>query len=283
MECEQAVGKGIEVLAFLVDEESHWPEKRRESFRLAAAAESGPVSSILTEEVERNLQGLRAFKAWLNQLAIRNTFSGEEDLARKVERALREWRDRHQEFGKLSGAREEEQTASRGVEQVEEEGLLDLVEKADHQFNTLTQVALRMAQDIGNLGNEVKEATQELQAATTSDGAFDRKGVKEVVNAFADRTMLFAKRLEGDIAVFRETYSKGLEAVEEASKLASDFGYQGLEGLQKNLTSIRVFRRKQIGSGSFRRRVFQRSVEPTQQSMGVLRTRLRACQDLQPN
>ena len=48
-------------------------------------------------------------------------------------------------------------------------------------------------------------------------------------------------QVEGDIAVFRETYSKGLEAVEEASKLASDFGYQGLEGLQKNLTSIRVF------------------------------------------
>ncbi len=96
LECEEALRGGKEVLAFLA--EGDWPVQLEESFRIAEALKSGKATPQLLEEVQGNIARLAEFKQWLNGLGIRATFTHPDDLGRKVEGALREWRERRPEF-----------------------------------------------------------------------------------------------------------------------------------------------------------------------------------------
>jgi hypothetical protein len=97
LECEEAVLRGKEVLAFLVDESAPWPEEDKEEYRLVKAVRAGNALAVAAE-VQDNVQRLDVFKAWLRGRGIRATFSSREDLRGKVALALQEWKQRHPEF-----------------------------------------------------------------------------------------------------------------------------------------------------------------------------------------
>jgi Sulfatase-modifying factor enzyme 1/Domain of unknown function (DUF4062)/NACHT domain len=99
LECEEAVRRGIEVLAFLVDDKYDWPSSLKESHRIASAVEQGRATPQLLAEVQRDIAKLGEFKQWLNGRGIRSAFSTPDDLRGKVESALREWRSRNRESG----------------------------------------------------------------------------------------------------------------------------------------------------------------------------------------
>jgi formylglycine-generating enzyme required for sulfatase activity len=98
LECEKAVRGGKEVLAFVVDENAAWPEEAREEYALLRAVRAGRLSAELGAQVQRNVEQLRAFKAWLRGRGIQNTFVSPEDLQGKVALALYEWKQRHPLF-----------------------------------------------------------------------------------------------------------------------------------------------------------------------------------------
>ncbi len=98
LECMEARRQGKEVLAFLIDKDCDWSLQLKESYRLTEALEAGTFTPELASEVQRNLAKLAEFKAWLNSLGVRATFANPDDLRGKVDVALREWRERHQEF-----------------------------------------------------------------------------------------------------------------------------------------------------------------------------------------
>jgi hypothetical protein len=103
LECEQAAGKGIEVLAFVLDESvGDRSEHQQEEFELTRAMKESRATAELFADVNARVQGLKDFKAWLNARAIRSTFTSPEDLRGKVESALRAWRDRHPEVGEAA-------------------------------------------------------------------------------------------------------------------------------------------------------------------------------------
>src|SRR5947209_17896182 len=97
LECEEAAKHGKEVLAFLVDEGTRWPDESREEYRLVEAARSGEAMKIAAE-VQSNIERLGAFKTWLRGRSIRGTITNPEDLRGQVAAALHEWRQRHREF-----------------------------------------------------------------------------------------------------------------------------------------------------------------------------------------
>jgi formylglycine-generating enzyme required for sulfatase activity len=102
LECDQAVGKEIEVLAFILDESvGDWPERDKEEFELTRAMQEGRATPELFASVNTRVQALKNLKAWLNERAIRSTFTNPEDLRGKVESALRAWRDRHPDAGEV--------------------------------------------------------------------------------------------------------------------------------------------------------------------------------------
>jgi formylglycine-generating enzyme required for sulfatase activity len=95
LECEEAARRGREVLAFMLNGEARWPSESREEYRLAAAARDGSATPALIDEVTRNLARLADFRAWLDGLGIRATFTSENELLGEVLAALNDWRIRH--------------------------------------------------------------------------------------------------------------------------------------------------------------------------------------------
>src|SRR5438067_190400 len=92
LECEEAVRTGKEVLAFLA--EGDWPVQLEESYRITEALQIGKATPQLLQEVQCNIARLAEFRQWLNGLGVCAAFTHADDLGRKVEGALREWRGR---------------------------------------------------------------------------------------------------------------------------------------------------------------------------------------------
>src|ERR1022692_659427 len=91
LECDHAEQEHKLVLPFLIDPAADWPIQLKESHRLAVAAEDGTLTPALAEEVQRNIANLAKFKQHLSR-NLRATFRNPDDLCRKIESALREWR-----------------------------------------------------------------------------------------------------------------------------------------------------------------------------------------------
>jgi hypothetical protein len=88
LECERALARKIEVIAFVVSEKCPWPASRKESYRLMRASEGGQYTPELAEEVNRNIRRLREFKEWLSELGFRGQFAKPEDLKLPIALAL---------------------------------------------------------------------------------------------------------------------------------------------------------------------------------------------------
>ena len=90
LECERA---GLNVLAFLVDEDADWPKGKKDSDRMAQALDDGVATEELFLNVKRDIQGLRAFKGWLKRSKMVKTFDTKENLGTKIAFALKDWAD----------------------------------------------------------------------------------------------------------------------------------------------------------------------------------------------
>jgi hypothetical protein len=75
LECLEAEKAGLEVLAFIVEDNHPWPPN----------------------SIDSPKKPVKNFKGWLDKNGIRNTFTTPEDLHHKVDVALREWKIRHPE------------------------------------------------------------------------------------------------------------------------------------------------------------------------------------------
>jgi len=96
LECERAVEKGLDVLAFTVEEEAEWPAERRENAEVTKAlVELDPTSPEFVEiatEVKRRQSRLTEFKSWLHNSGIRAQFTDPRSVREAVRAALSEWK-----------------------------------------------------------------------------------------------------------------------------------------------------------------------------------------------
>jgi formylglycine-generating enzyme required for sulfatase activity len=94
LECERARARkpAIEVIPFFVDEGARWDAMAKESDRINEAPPEKIVD--VAREVARNVQALNDFKAWLDQIGTRKTFSNPDQLATEVLHAVSEWGER---------------------------------------------------------------------------------------------------------------------------------------------------------------------------------------------
>jgi hypothetical protein len=95
LECEHADDHGKELLVFVVDKDTSWPIERTEAHRLTSAALSRSATPALLTEVQRNIEELAEFRAWLETHHTRTTFTTPDDLSKKVMQALHQWFERH--------------------------------------------------------------------------------------------------------------------------------------------------------------------------------------------
>jgi formylglycine-generating enzyme required for sulfatase activity len=94
LECERAAADGKEVLAFLIDDQSPWPDEQREEYEIMKAVRERRATGELLATVQDNVARLREFKTWLGSGRIRVSFTSPEDLRGKVSDALHGWRAR---------------------------------------------------------------------------------------------------------------------------------------------------------------------------------------------
>ncbi|MCP4043104.1 MAG: DUF4062 domain-containing protein, partial [Gammaproteobacteria bacterium] len=101
LECEQAAAKGLEILAFVLDDSvKNWPDEAREDYALRKAMEAGNDDVKLYQDTQRRIRRLKDFKDWLKGRVTRETFVSPQDVRGKIESSLRDWRERHPEFTK---------------------------------------------------------------------------------------------------------------------------------------------------------------------------------------
>jgi hypothetical protein len=94
LECEWAAAAGKEVIAFLVDEQAPWPAELREEYAatLAVLKSTSTLEEFIA--IRRSVEGLREFKAWLDDRRIRAKFRSAPDLRGEAIAALNDWRMR---------------------------------------------------------------------------------------------------------------------------------------------------------------------------------------------
>jgi hypothetical protein len=94
LECEEAVAKGKDVLAFVIDDHTDWPSHLKDDAELKQAIEESDFKKAteLMKETEWRVEQLKAFKRWIGSRGLRRTFKTQEELKLEVERALRQWR-----------------------------------------------------------------------------------------------------------------------------------------------------------------------------------------------
>ena len=89
LECEKAEKTNKDILAFLVDEDQEWPAELREEYKLIKAANDSKQIRKLASDIPWRNKRLGAFKTWLNNRAVRVTFTTPEDLQGKIATALK--------------------------------------------------------------------------------------------------------------------------------------------------------------------------------------------------
>lgn len=129
-----------------------------------------------------------------------------------------------------------------------EEGFLDLVEVGTEQFQLVAEVSQRMTQLMVELGNSVQATGQELGAVGAPGDMSSVKRVKRIINLSAQKMDVFADRMEAEIPVFRESYSRAMEAFGGAVSLLADFHQEDSKEIEEGLRSVRSIRDAVVGN-----------------------------------
>ncbi len=102
IECLKAQEMGLEILAFVLDDEKvDWPDELKEDYRVTQATREKKSIEEMTsiyQDVLFKQQKLDEFRQWLMPQRICNKFTTPDDLYNKVRAALDDWKQRHPEF-----------------------------------------------------------------------------------------------------------------------------------------------------------------------------------------
>jgi hypothetical protein len=118
---------------------------------------------------------------------------------------------------------------------VEEEGFLDLVEVGQDEIEVMTESSFRMAEAINALSTRVELRTPALQESSTNS---DVRQMRRVFDAVATDLDNFAARMETEIPIFSESYTKGMDALSRAVSFAQEFVPQEPGGIQEALAAV---------------------------------------------
>ena len=96
LECEEIRAAGAELLAFVVDPQHPWPAEHKEAYRVTEALEQRKLTAKYQKEIARNLKKLGEFKAWIDGLGFRKTFTHPASVNSLVQESLTKWKARNQ-------------------------------------------------------------------------------------------------------------------------------------------------------------------------------------------
>ena len=104
----------------------------------------------------------------------------------------------------------------------DELGFLDYVDRAEEQFSESRAVTERMGTTITEIGNKIRQRTEEMQDAVVGGTQLSRQEARVLFGKAADDMNCFSDKLTKDLPSFRDTLSDGVAATRQAAWLVPD-------------------------------------------------------------
>ena len=110
-----------------------------------------------------------------------------------------------------------------GLDDDDEVGILDLMEQFEDEFSTLKEITDRISDTTVEIGNKIKERTDETTKFAVGPNAQNRKVAKRIfANVAADMDQ-YVHRIESELPLFSKHLNAGLNALTEAVALSIEF------------------------------------------------------------
>jgi hypothetical protein len=104
-------------------------------------------------------------------------------------------------------------------EEEEEEGFLDYILDGTESFETVAEIAARIAARTNELGEDTREDVAELENLSDPQDRASVREYKRIVDRSAQRMEAFARQLDEETPLFREAYSRAIDYYGKAATL----------------------------------------------------------------
>jgi len=128
------------------------------------------------------------------------------------------------------------------AQEVEEEGLLDLVDQANDAFAKLMELAERMTAAMKELGERITQRTQEFQELHAERGSYDVKAAKRIAARAAADLTEYSARTEVEIPIFAEALASAMASLGRAASISMEFDRRNASDLQDLFGQARSLR-----------------------------------------
>lgn len=204
------------------------------------------------------LELVRQFRDSLKREGIVGTFETLDEFRSHVRihltRLLNAWSSSgklgNRAFAEMGREEADGRTPEQSVEEEDEEGFLDLIERTEESMAAATDVATRLAAQIERLGDSAKEVGRELRDLGEADTTDKRKAAKRLLNQMAERMTHFATAIRSETPILGDSFGRGVRALQDASLLIGDFQGDPTEVLESSLENLRSLRETLASTGN---------------------------------
>jgi len=128
------------------------------------------------------------------------------------------------------------------AQEVEEEGLLDLVDQANDAFAKLMELSERMTAAIKELGERIAQRAHEFQELHPERGSYDVKAAKRIAARAAADLTEYSARTEVDIPIFAEALAAAMASLGRAASISIEFDRRDVSDLRDLFGQARSLR-----------------------------------------
>lgn len=132
----------------------------------------------------------------------------------------------------------ESDTSNQVVTAEDDVGFLDIVERTEDAFATLTQVGERIATAANELGELIDLRAKEMDRAKGVGSQADYKLMKRATNRAAEHMDQFIARMKVEIPIFSQSYEEAIKGLGQAASLATDFSTEDTEDIDTALAGL---------------------------------------------
>lgn len=124
----------------------------------------------------------------------------------------------------------------------DEEGIIDLIEIGQENMETMNDSVLRMTSAVTELGYKMNERTEEMNRIPKIGGQPNFQAVKRIVSRSSADMDQFVQRMEPELPIFRDSYTKAIDAMIGVTSLSNDFSTNDESEIQQFLQLVQEFK-----------------------------------------
>lgn len=135
-------------------------------------------------------------------------------------------------------------SAEKSSNEEDEVGFLDLMEKFEDEFATVTEITERITTATAEVGEKMSARSTEIQEFTAGPDAKNRKAAKRLLANAASDMDQYVHRMESEIPLFSQHLNEGIAALTKAAAMSLEFidDDKALEQAKENLEVVCTFR-----------------------------------------